>query len=336
MSEVQSNRKRAGRPAWFMELKHYAKADAGKSTWQLINTLLPYLILWAVMILLLRAGFSFWLLLPLTVLAGGFLIRIFIIFHDCCHGSFYKSRSANRIAGYITGILTFTPFEQWRKSHTIHHATVANLDRRGVGDVWTMTVEEFRQADPLQRFLYRIVRTPVFTFLIGPPLMFFFVQRLASKDAGRAERNSVIITNLALAGILALAHFTIGLRTYALIQLPTMYVASVAGVWLFYVQHQFEGVYWARQGDWNPIRASLDGSSYYQLPAVLQWFTGSIGFHHLHHLNPRIPNYRLEAAYRSVPEVHVQPLTLRGSLRSLRLNLYDEERKQMVSFRHFQ
>lgn len=333
MSPDVKRRQRSPRPEWLQALKPYSHSDRRKAVFQLVNTLLPYAGLWALMIWLLARDVAYGLVLPLAVVAGGFLIRIFIIFHDCCHGSFFQDRRANRIVGYITGILTFTPFEQWRKSHNMHHATVANLDRRGVGDVWTMTVEEYRQATPLQRVMYRIVRTPLFTFLIGPPLMFFFVQRKAASGASREERRSVILTNVALAGILILAYFTIGLRSYVLIQFPVMYVASVTGVWLFYVQHQFEGVYWARQEEWDPLKASLEGSSFYQLPAVLQWFTGNIGFHHLHHVSPRIPNYRLEAAYQAVPEVQVQPLTLRRSMKSLRLNLYDEGQGRLVSFR---
>ncbi|MBN2556602.1 MAG: fatty acid desaturase [Anaerolineales bacterium] len=334
MSSRVESRKRSGRPEWFSDLSPYTQADNTHAIWQLINTILPYFALWAVMIYLIREGVSYWLILPLILLAGGFLVRIFIFFHDCCHGSFFESRRINRIVGYFTGILTFTPFEQWRKSHNTHHATVGDLDRRGVGDVWTMTVEEYKAASAIQRFAYRIVRTPFFTFLIGPPLMFFVMQRIPSKGGGKAERNSVWITTGALLAIFALSYFTIGMRTYLLIQLPVMYVAAVAGVWLFYVQHQFEGVYWARHETWEPLRASLQGSSFYRLPAVLQWFSGNIGFHHLHHVSPRIPNYFLPAAYSAVPAVQIDdPLTIRRSLKSLRMNLWDEQNQRLVSFR---
>jgi omega-6 fatty acid desaturase (delta-12 desaturase) len=271
--------------------------------------------------------------LPLILAASALLVRIFIFFHDCCHGSFFASRRANRILGIVTGILTFTAYDDWRHSHARHHATAGDLDRRGEGDVWTMTVEEYRNAPPLKRLFYRFYRTPVVTFGLGPAYMFLLTHRFASKGAETRERVSVIVTNLAIAAIIAAAGLTIGLRTYVLIQLPVILIAGSLGVWLFYVQHQFEGVYWARHESWDMMRAAMEGSSYYKLPKVLQWITGNIGFHHVHHVLPRIPNYHLPASYEAVPYLQtVEPVTLRESLKSLRMRLYDEERKQMVGF----
>ena len=322
------------RAALYKALSPFQESDRRKAIWQLIHTLVPYIALWIAMVVMIRAGTSYWLVLPLILAAGALLVRIFIFFHDCCHGSFFASRRANRILGYVTGILTFTAYDEWRHSHARHHATVGDLDRRGEGDVWMMTVEEYEAASPLKRLAYRFYRTPIVTFGLGPAFMFLIMHRFASKGAGKRERLSVVITNLALAAIIALAALTIGLRTYVLIQLPVILLAGMLGVWLFYVQHQFGGVYWARHDAWDPMRAAMEGSSYYKLPKVLQWITGSIGFHHIHHIRPRIPNYHLEASYDAIPYLRtVEPVTLRRSLKSLRMHLYDEKQQRMVSFR---
>ena len=331
--DVVSANGKVSRSALVKALAPYQKSDRRKAVWQLVNTLIPYVGLWVAMVALIHQGTSYWLVLPLILAASALLVRIFIFFHDCCHGSFFASRRANRILGIVTGILTFTAYDDWRHSHARHHATAGDLDRRGEGDVWTMTVEEYRSAPPLKRLFYRFYRTPVVTFGLGPAYMFLLTHRFASKGAETRERVSVIVTNLAIAAIIAAAGFTIGLRTYVLIQLPVILIAGSLGVWLFYVQHQFEGVYWARHESWDMIRAAMEGSSYYKLPTVLQWITGNIGFHHVHHVLPRIPNYNLPAAYEAVPYLQtVEPVTLRRSLKSLRMRLYDEERKQMVSF----
>ena len=322
------------RSVLFKALSTYQDPDLWKAVWQLVNTVIPYVALWIAMVILLNRGTSYWLVLPLILVASALLVRIFIFFHDCCHGSFFASRRANRILGYVTGILTFTPYDNWKHSHARHHATAGDLDRRGEGDVWMMTVEEYQRAPLLKRLAYRFYRTPVVTFGLGPAYMFLISHRFASKGATKRERVSVVITNLAIAAIIAVAGFTIGLRTYVLIQLPVILIAGMMGVWLFYVQHQFEGVYWARHESWDPMRAAMEGSSYYKLPKVLQWVTGNIGFHHIHHIRSRIPNYHLQDAYEAVPHLQsVEPVTIRRSLKSLRMNLYDEERKRMVSFR---
>lgn len=317
----------------YKAVARFGQADLGLAVWQLVNTFVPYLILWVVMVLMLNAGMSYWLVLPLIVLAAGFLVRLFIIFHDCCHLSFFKSRRANRIVGYITGLLAFTPYDQWQHSHAVHHASVGNLDKRGVGDVMTMTVDEYKASSPTKRLFYRLYRNPIVLLLIGPSLVFFLGHRIPHKDANQRHRQSVWIVNLALVGIMVAAYFTIGLGTYLVIQIPIMMIAGTAGVWLFYVQHQFEDVYWARQEDWDPLVAALKGSSYYKLPKVLQWITGNIGLHHIHHIQPRVPNYFLQACQDQVPEVKiVKPVTLASGFKSLGLRLWDEENQTLVGF----
>jgi omega-6 fatty acid desaturase (delta-12 desaturase) len=270
----------------------------------------------------------------LSLVAAGLLVRIFIFFHDCGHGSFFSSPRANTILGYISGILTFTPYHSWRRAHAGHHATSGNLDRRGVGDVWTMTVEEYRAAPRRTQIAYRIYRNPVVMFGLGPAISFLIAQRFPQKGSKRRETLSVLITDVAIVAIIVTASLTIGLGTYLLIQLPIILIGGALGIWLFYVQHQYEGVYWARKETWDATKAALEGSSYYKLPKVLRWFTGNIGLHHIHHLRPRIPNYKLQQCYDQVPAMQeVQPLTIRKSLKSLRMNLWDEEQQELVTFR---
>jgi omega-6 fatty acid desaturase (delta-12 desaturase) len=332
--DTRPTKTQASKPDWYPALAGYGRADRRKATWQLANTLIPYLALWALMAYTVRRGLSYWITLALTVVASALLVRIFIFFHDCCHGSFFASRRANRIWGYITGVLTFTAYEDWRRTHATHHATAGDLDRRGVGDVWTLTVDEYRAASPGKRFGYRLYRNPLFLFGIGPLYSFVIGHRFPSKGAGQRERASVRVTNLALLLVVVLASLVIGFWTYLSIQLPILAIGGAAGLWLFYIQHQFEGVYWARQDEWDMIRSALEGSSYYKLPKVLQWCTGNIGLHHIHHLRPRVPNYRLQQCYDDIPALQaVEPVTLRSSLKSLWMNLWDEERQRMVGFR---
>ena len=324
---------RASRPDWYQDVLRYQQPDLGKAIWQTVNTFVPYIALWVLMVRTVQLRASYWVTLALAVVAAAFLVRIFIIFHDCGHSSFFASRRANTVLGYITGILTFTPYEDWRHSHGVHHGTVGDLDRRGTGDVYTMTVDEYRAASRLKRLAYWLYRHPLVTFGLGPGFVFLITQRFPHKGAGKRQRFSVYLTNLAILAIIALASLTIGFRTYVLVQLPIMLIAGAAGVWLFYIQHQFEGVYWARHDEWDPWRAALEGSSYYRLPRVLQWFTGNIGLHHIHHVRPRIPNYNLQRCYDEVPAMQaVKPLTIRASLKALRFDLYDEKRKKLVSF----
>jgi omega-6 fatty acid desaturase (delta-12 desaturase) len=333
-SGARTGRRRAPPQTWQREVARYAHADNRKAVWQVVNTFVPYLGLWALMVYTVQQGLSYWITLALAVVAALLLVRIFIFFHDCGHGSFFSSPRANTLLGYVSGILTFTPYHDWRHAHAIHHATAGNLDRRGVGDVWTMTVEEYRSASQGTRLGYRLIRNPLVMFSFGPAWSFLVRQRWPRFGARRSDVTSVIITDVAIAAIIVAASLTIGLDTYLLIQLPVILIAGVLGLWLFYVQHQYEGVYWARDGQWDATQAALEGSSYYKLPKVLQWFTGNIGLHHIHHLRPRIPNYRLQACYDAVPAMQaVKPLTFRESLKSLRMNLWDEEQQKLVSFR---
>lgn len=320
-------------PEWSRALSRYEKPDPRKASGQLLNTLLPYALLWAAMIWMLRAGLPYWSILPLIVVSAGLLVRIFIIFHDCCHGSFFASKTANRILGYLTGLLAFTPYEAWQHPHNRHHATTGDLDRRGGGDVWTMTVAEYETAPWPTRLGYRFYRNPLMLFVVIPTLLFLVGQRFPRKGAGPRERRSALWTNLGLTAILGLAHFTIGLPAYLSIQLPIIAITASVGVWLFYVQHQYEDFYWSRHPEWDPARAALEGSSYYQLPRVLEWFTGNIGYHYLHHLRPRIPNYRLRECAAGMPVVPgTAPLTMRGSLQSMFLHLWDEAENKLVRF----
>jgi omega-6 fatty acid desaturase (delta-12 desaturase) len=319
---------------WYQITAKYGRANLRKSLWQLINTLVPYLALWTLMIYTVQQEFPYWITLMLAVVAGSVLVRVFILFHDCCHGSFFASRRANRILGYVAGILTFTPFEDWRRAHNRHHATAGNLDRRGTGDVWTMTTEEYLAAAPARRFAYRFYRNPIILFGAGSLLFFLFLQRFPKKGGAKSERKSVLITNMALLLVVAAATCTMGLQTYLLVQVPVILIAGGLGLWLFYVQHQFENAYWVRHESWDPMKVALEGSSYFKLPKLLQWFTGNIGLHHIHHVRPNIPNYNLQQCQDEIPALQrVRAITFGTSIRSLRLGLYDEKNKKLVSFR---
>lgn len=317
--------------SWKQIVAPYQQPAPARAIWQLLNTLIPYAALWVLMWASLRV--SWWLTVPLVLIAGGFLVRVFIIFHDCGHGSFFKSRAANHVWGWITGLLCFTPYFQWRWEHAVHHSSAGDLDRRGTGDVWTLTVQEYLEASRWKKFAYRLARNPVILFLIAPLFLFMVIQRFPIARAGQRERLSVHLTNLALVLMGGAASWWLGLGTYVLLQLGVVVVAGSAGVWLFYVQHQFEGVYWERGEEWDYTKAALEGSSFYKLPRILQWFSGNIGFHHIHHLSPRIPNYHLEKCHRSEPLFQkVKPVTLMGSLKSFSFRLWDERRRRMVGY----
>ena len=309
----------------------FSKAETQTAVRQLVITLLLYVTGWVAMYFSLQVGY--WLTLLLAIPTAGFMIRIFIFFHDCGHNSFLPSTRANRRLGFWLGILVFTPGEQWWKSHAIHHATSGNLDRRGVGDVTTLTVDEYLKLPILGRLGYRLFRHPLVMFGLGPLFMFLIKHRIAYPRFGKRETLSVVWTNL---GILALAvglNLLMGFQNYLLIQLPVLWLGGMSGIWMFYVQHQFESSYWARHPEWEYIASAFEGASYYELPKVLQWFTGNIGFHHIHHLSPKVPNYRLEKAYNS-DEILRRPLTLtiRESLRTIPLALIDEANDRMISF----
>ena len=311
---------------------NFQLASRRKAQWQLINSFLPYAVLWIGMVYALSV--SYWLMLPLAVLAAGFLARIFIIFHDCGHGSFLKSKRANHAIGIVAGLLNLTPYRHWRWQHALHHGTAGDLDRRGSGDIWTLTVEEYIRSTRWKRFAYRLARNPVVLFVIAPVYVFAVHHRFAVDAAPERERRSVQYTNWALLAITLAMSALIGFKSFLLIQLTVSAFAGAAGLWLFYVQHQFDGADWARGSDWEYTDAALKGSSYYKLPKILQWFTGNIGFHHIHHLSPKIANYHLEPCHDSDPFFQsIRPLTLMASFKCLTYRLWDEQRRVFVGFR---
>lgn len=316
---------------WQKIVAKYQTPHIGRSVGQLLNTLIPYALLWFVMVKCLAV--SFWLAFPLMPIAAGLLVRIFIIFHDCGHGSFFRSKKVNNFWGFVTGVLTFTPYQSWRHEHAVHHSHAGDLDHRGGGEVWTMTVSEYLSSSLWTKIKYRCARNPICLFLIGPSILFFIVHRLPLKKSSLGGRRNVLLTNLGILFLIACVSSVVGLKTYLLIQLPIMMMAASAGVWLFYVQHQFEGVYWQRHEKWDYVMEALKGSSFFKLPKILQWFTGNIGFHHIHHLSPRIPNYFLEKCYQENPMFQqIQPITLLTSLQSLKFRLWDEQNNRLVGF----
>jgi omega-6 fatty acid desaturase (delta-12 desaturase) len=321
------------RDEWRAAVAKYQRPSLWRSLWQIINTFIPYVALLYVMYLSL--AYSYWLTLGLAVVAGGLLLRIFIIFHDCCHSSFFVSRKANDIVGMIAGFLVFTPYHRWRHEHAVHHATSGDLDHRGVGDIYTMTVNEYRNASRFERLKYRLFRHPIVLLGLGPLYTFLISHRFCRRDSGRKERLNVYATNVALLALLVAMTLTIGLQQYVMIHLPVILVAATVGIWFFYVQHQFEDAYWEHNETWDFATAALQGSSYFKLPKVLQWFSGNIGLHHIHHLSARIPNYYLQKCHDETPlfqNAHI--ITLGSSLKTLSLHLWDEEQRKMVGFRH--
>jgi acyl-lipid omega-6 desaturase (Delta-12 desaturase) len=319
--------------AWRDAVARYQRASTKRAIWQLTNTFGPYVLLWYAMYRV--HEISLWLTVPLAIVSAAFLVRIFIIFHDCTHGSYFRSRRANDVVGFIAGALTFTPYQHWRWEHALHHSSAGDLDRRGTGDIWTMTVQEYLSASPRRRLNYRLARNPLVLFVLAPLFVFVVKQRFASAKADKRRRSSVWKLNWVLLGIAALLSWVFGIAPYLLIQSIVMTIAGGIGLWLFYVQHQFEGVYWERSGSWDYTTAALRGSSYYKLPKVLQWLSGNIGFHHIHHLSPRIPNYNLQRCHESDRLFQeVTTVTLISSLRSLRLRFWDEQRRKLVGYAH--
>ena len=317
---------------WKSIVARYQNASSTRANWQVVNTCVPYAVVWYAMYR--SISISYWITLPLALLAGGLLARIFIIFLDCGHGSFYTSRAANRTLGFITGMLTLTPYHHWRWQHALHHRTCGDLDRRGAGDIWTLTVREYLESSRWKRFAYRLARNPCVLFVLAPLYLFLIHQRFPAAAAPKRERRSVHWMNLAIIAMACSMSAMMGLETYLLIQLCVTMIAGAAGIWLFYVQHQFEGAYWQRSSNWSYTEAAMQGSSFYELPKILQWFSGNIGFHHIHHLCPRIPNYNLQRCHDSDSLFsQVKPLTLLTSLRSLAFRLWDEQNGQLVGFR---
>lgn len=332
MSDSSWDKRPTDTTRWKEVVAKYQQPSLWRALWQMVNTLGPYLLLWYSMYRSLAV--SWWLVAPLAILAGGLLVRVFIIFHDCGHGSYFKSRLANDIVGFVAGVLTFTPYYHWRWEHAIHHASSGHLDKRGTGDIWTLTVQEYLEASHWKRFAYRLARNPFILFVIAPLFMFIIRQRFPSANANKRERHSVYWMNGAIGGMVLALSIAFGMKAYVIIQLIIMMVAGGAGVWLFYVQHQFEGVYWERGEDWDFTRAALEGSSFYKLPKILQWFSGNIGFHHIHHLSARIPNYHLERCHKADPLFQqVRPVTLLSSFKSFTFRLWDEQRRKLVGYR---
>ena len=318
-------------PNWVKIVMKYNFPSYFKSWWQIVNSVVPYIVLWGLMVYSLEI--SYWLTLLLSVFAAGFLVRMFIIFHDCGHGSFFKSDRLNKIVGIPLGLLIFTPYHKWHRDHKKHHETVGNLDKRGIGDVYTLTVEEYLKLSKWKKFGYRFYRNPFFLIGIAPLLLFLIQFRLTKPYMNGRERLYIVLSDLAIAAWVLLVIWAIGWKAYLLIQLPVFYIAAVHGVWLFYVQHQYESVNWERTEKWDYKSIALNGSSYFKLPKLLQWFTGNIGFHHIHHLSPKIPNYKLEKCHKENSMFHdIKPITFFSSLKSLRLRLWDEEKQRLVGF----
>ena len=309
----------------------------GRSLWQMATSLGGFLVTCAAMYLCL--GISLWVSLPLSVLAAGFLVRIFIIQHDCGHGAFFRSQRANNIIGSLCSVMTLTPYAFWRRQHARHHGSWNNLDRRAASglDIYSscMTVSEYHRLGRWQQWLYRLSRHPVVSHLILPPAVFLLLYRIPF-DAAKGwnhERRAIHVTNLALVGLFGGLGLAIGFDRVLAVQLPIMVFASIIGVWLFSVQHRFERTLWVSDADWSFAEAALRGSSHLRLPRILQWFTGNIGFHHIHHLNPRIPNYRLEDCHRTIGGLQSAPvLTLRTAITTLRYALWDDDLRRMVKF----
>jgi omega-6 fatty acid desaturase (delta-12 desaturase) len=315
-------------------LLRYREPDLIRAIFEVCVTVIPFLLLWTLMWLSLDVGY--WLTLLLALPTAGFMVRLFIIQHDCGHGAFFHYRAANTWLGRVLGVLTLTPYEYWKRNHAIHHATSNNLDRRGIGDIDTLTVEEYRARSLWNRFLYRLYRSAPVMFVIGPAYMFFLQHRLPIHQMrdGWGPWISTMTTNAAIAATAVVMIWLVGVGPFLMVHLPVMLLAASIGVWLFYVQHQFEDVMWARNGSWAHSDAALRGSSYYDLPALLHWITGNIGIHHIHHLNSRIPYYRLPSVLRDFPELKsVGRLTLWESIRNARLALWCERSQKMISFK---
>ncbi|RBP25245.1 MULTISPECIES: fatty acid desaturase [Bacillus] len=310
----------------------FEKSTAKKSVWQIINTVVPFIILWYLAYKSLSV--SYWLALVPAVLAAGFMTRVFIIFHDCTHHSFFKSRRVNRIVGTCMGVLTLFPFDQWGHEHSVHHATSGNLDKRGTGDIWTLTLNEYLAAPFRLRLAYRLYRNPFVMFVLGPIYVFLLKNRFNRKGARKKERMNTYLTNVLIVALVGLLCWAIGWQSFLLVHGSIFLIAGSIGIWLFYVQHTFEDSYFEEDKEWEYVKAAVEGSSFYKLPKILQFLTGNIGFHHVHHLSPRVPNYKLEEAHNNtLPLKNVPTITLATSLRSLRFRLWDEQNNNFVSFK---
>lgn len=323
-----------GAPSWGARLAPYRHPDLKRSLWQLTSTAGLFVAGWVLMYYSL--ALPYWVTLLLAVPTAFLLVRLFIVQHDLGHGSFFRSQRAADLVGTVLGIFTLTPYLYWKRTHAIHHATSGNLDHRGFGDIDTKTVAEYRALSRWGRFKYRAYRNPFVLFVIGPPVHFLLKHRLPTivPKEWKRERRSIIVNDVGLAIFVVGMTWWIGFGPFLAIYLPIAFISCLVGVWLFYVQHQYERTYWDHQPTWSFEAAALEGSSYYQLPKVMQWFTGNIGIHHIHHLHAGIPNYFLQRAFDEQPELQsVTRLTFWRSLRCIPLTLWDEESRQLVSFR---
>ena len=320
-----------GTLTWKDALRPYEQPETRRGFAQIATSLLPYLALSVASYLTL--GTSVVLTAVLVVVAAGFLVRTFVVFHDCCHGSLLPSRKANARAGTVLGLFVLTPFVRWRHEHAVHHATSGDLDRRGVGDVYTLTVDEYLAKPWKSRLAYRMFRNPIVMFGIGPIFAMIIGPRIVGKDARPRMRQSVLATDAVLAVVFGLMFWLLGWQFVVEVWAPAALLAGSAGIWLFYVQHQFEDAYWQSGDEWDYADAALQGSTYLKLPKVLQFFSGSIGLHHVHHLNHKIPNYNLQRAHDSHPLFATVPtITIADGMRAIRFKLWDEHSGKMVTF----
>ena len=319
-------------PSWRAELAPYAQPHLGRSLLDIATSVVTYLGLLVAMYFLLDV--SYWLVLAVSVPAAGFLVRTYVIFHDCAHGSFLPWSKANDRLGAACGLLVFTPFQRWRHQHAVHHASSGDLDRRGVGDVPTFTVAEYEALSRHRQLGYRLFRNPIVMFGLGPIWAMILAPRFVSRGERSRIRRSVWRTNLALAAVIGLLCWLLGWESFLIVEMPSALLAGSVGVWLFYVQHQFEDAYWQNSDFWSYDEAALKGSSYLRLPKVLQFFTGNIGLHHVHHLSTRIPNYNLQRTHDAHPIFRQVPrLSLCDGMKCMKLKLWDEERRRLVTFR---
>jgi acyl-lipid omega-6 desaturase (Delta-12 desaturase) len=310
----------------------YESSNTKASIIQIINTVIPFLAFWYLAYQSL--SISYGLTLVFAAIAAGFMVRIFIIFHDCTHHSFFKNRKANKVVGTLTGVLTLFPYSQWGHEHSVHHATSSNLDKRGTGDIWVLTVDEYIAAPMWQKLAYRLYRNPFVMFVLGPIYLVLIMNRFNRKGARMKERMNTYLTNALIFGLSGFLIWAIGWKAFVMVEVPVFFIAGMLGIWLFYVQHTFEDSYFEEDKDWEYVKAAVEGSSYYKLPKVLQWITGNIGYHHVHHLSPRVPNYKLEEVHNNTkPLQNVPTITLSTSLTSLRFRLWDEQKKRFISFK---